>query len=353
MTVHQVLPTWEPGAIGTHALHVARALEAAGIACATWADEIRPGLAGEAHPTAELLGARARRGDVLLFHTAMGTATAELVLARPEPLVVDHHNITPPSFFDAWEPALAENLELAQRQVARLARRAVLGLADSAFNAHDLRRDGCRRTAIVPVMADYARFGVVAHPAWSSTSPTKWLFVGRLAPNKAQHDVVRAFAWYRAAYDADARLHLVGSAPFDGYAAALHRLIERLGVGAAVELTGSVSDDELADQYRTADVYVSCSAHEGFAVPVVEAMAAGVPVVALAATAVPETAGAAALLVDRADPALIATAVARLRRDPDLRASFVAAGVARAAELAPERSATALIEAIAPIVRAA
>jgi glycosyltransferase involved in cell wall biosynthesis len=353
MTVHQILPTWEPGGIGAHALGVWEALRGAGVDCKVWADDVRPGLPPIARPTPELLDATAHEPDaVLLFHTAMGTPTADALLDRREPLVLDHHNITPPAFFDAWEPALAENLELANRQVARLARRSVLGLADSSFNASELARDGCPRTAVVPVFADYAR-----QPSAPATATLReaeggavWLFVGRIAPNKAQHDVVRAFACYRRWYDPRARLRLVGAAPFAGYHAVVQRVAARLGVADAVDLVGPVADDVLAAHYATADVYVSLSQHEGFAVPIVEAMAAGLPVVALGVTAVPETAGDAALLVDRPDPRLVATAVARLLRDRELHQSVVAAGRERARAFEPARSARALLDALQPVL---
>lgn len=353
MTVHQILPTWEPGGVGAHALGVREALRAAGIPTAVWADDVRAGLPPIARPTAELLDrASLERGAVLLFHTAMGTPTADALLRRRELLVLDHHNVTPPAFFDAWEPALAENLEVANLQVARLARRSVLGLADSSFNAAELARDGCPRTAVVPVFADYAR--VASAPAVRALrhddGGAVWLFVGRVAPNKAQHDVVRAFACYRRWYDGRARLRLVGATPFPGYAAVVQRVAARLGVAGAVDLVGAVDDDTLAAHYATADVYVSLSRHEGFGVPIVEAMAAGLPVVALAATAVPETAGGAALLVDRAEPRLVATAVARVVRDADLRAALVAAGRARADAFDPSRSARVLLDALRPVL---
>ena len=184
----------------------------------------------------------------------------------------------------------------------------------------------------------------------AESTGTKWLFVGRIAPNKAPHEVVRAFAWYRRAVDANAVLWLVGGAPADGYAAFVARLAERLGVADAVTLAGTVSDAALGAYYAAADVFVGLSAHEGFGVPIVEAMSAGLPVVALAAAAVPETAGGAALLVDRVDPALVAGAVARLQRDARLHDAFVRAGRARAAQFGPDISGAALLAAVRPLL---
>jgi glycosyltransferase involved in cell wall biosynthesis len=355
MTVHQVLPTWEPGAIGAHALAVARALDAERIDNAVWADDVRGGLPPIAQPVGGLLAQAPRPGDVVVFHTAMATATADALLQRTEPLVVDHHNVTPPAFFDGWEPALAENLELAELQVARLARHATLGLADSEFNRADLVRARCRATAVAPLVVTppACADANAAAPQGAPPGGAVWLFVGRIAPNKAQHDVVRAFAWYRRAHDPRALLRLVGGAPFDGYAGAVQRVAERLGVAGAVQLTGGVTDDELAAHYAAADVYVSCSRHEGFGAPLVEAMAVGVPVVAVAAGAVGETLGGAGLLVEHADPALVATAAHRAISDATVRAAAVAAGRARARQLAPARTAAGFVDALRPVVSAA
>lgn len=355
MTVHQFLPTWEAGGVGAHALGVARALGAAGIDCVTWADDLRAGLPAIARESREFLAdGRERRGAVLLYHAAAGTPTADLLAARTETLVVDHHNVTPPAYFDGWEPALAENLEVAEHQVARLARRCTLGLADSSYNARELARDGCTRTAVVPVLADYTRVtqpdpALVARLRGGAREAT-WLFVGRLVPNKAQHDVVAAFACYRALYDTGARLRLVGDAPFAGYASTVRRVAEQLGVAGAVEVTGPVDDRQLAAHYAAADVFVSLSRHEGFGVPLVEAMAAGLPVVALAAAAVPETVGPGGLLLPRAEPALVAAACARVLHDAGHRDALVRAGRARAAQLAPERAADLLLRALGPLV---
>ena len=143
-------------------------------------------------------------------------------------------------------------------------------------------------------------------PEPARTDAVTWLFVGRLAPNKAQHDIVKAFAAYRRFHNADARLHLVGGGREDAYAHTLRRFIHAAGLDDAVTLAGGVSSSELAAYYRAADVFVVCSEHEGFCVPLLEAMHHRVPIVAFAAAAVPETLGEAGLLFDIKDPCTIA-----------------------------------------------
>jgi glycosyltransferase involved in cell wall biosynthesis len=92
-------------------------------------------------------------------------------------------------------------------------------------------------------------------------------------------------------------------------------------------LSGKVSDDTLAAFYRRADLFVTLSVHEGFCIPVVEAMAFDVPVLATAVAALPETIGDAGLLLPPAPAAtLVAEAASRLLTDRSLRAELIENG---------------------------
>ncbi|HEY1739207.1 MAG TPA: glycosyltransferase [Acidimicrobiia bacterium] len=352
--VVQLVPTWEPGAIGAHVLAVHETLCGAGVASRVLADDIRPGLPPIASDARALLDDPSPvAGTVLVYHAAMGTPMGDELLLRREPIVLAHHNMTPPEFFDAWDPGLAENLEVGERQVVRLARRSVLGIGDSTFNAEQLAAAGCPRTVTVPVFVPSLRTPSPARVAElrAGGAGHDWLFVGRVAPNKCIHDLVDAFAAYRRVYEPAARLRVVGSTAMARYAATVQRMADHLGVGGAVELTGSVDDDTLAAHYAAADVFACCSEHEGFGVPLVEAMSASLPVVAYRAGAVAETVGAAAVVLDRKAPLTVATAVARVLGDDKLREANVAAGRWRAAELDRDHTASRLLAELLPLLR--
>jgi glycosyltransferase involved in cell wall biosynthesis len=173
-----------------------------------------------------------------------------------------------------------------------------------------------------------------------------WLFVGQVAPHKAQHDVVRAFACYRRAYDARARLRLVGREMGSTYIDAVRRFVSSLGLGEAVALTGSVPVDALAAYYAAADVFVCCSDHEGFCAPVIEAMHRGLPVVANDAAALSETVGDGGVLLDAKDPVLVAAAVHELLVDGAARRDLVSAGERQAARYRLDAARGALRSAI-------
>jgi glycosyltransferase involved in cell wall biosynthesis len=359
--IHQFVPTLAPrDAVGRHYLAVQETLRAAGYHSDLYSYEAKDEYKRLAKPFTSFAGAQRGEPTWLLYHSSVGSHVADYVAARDEPLIVDYHNITPAPFFARWEPATAGSLLKGRRQLAELEARADLGLADSAFNAQELTDLGYARTAVVPILLDVAELD--AAPADASTfdrlshakarGGVDWLFVGRLAPNKAQHDIVKAFAAYRRLYDDNARLHLVGGSSSHQYETALLAFVDALDLGDSVEVTGGVSAGALTAYFETADVYVVASEHEGFCVPLLEAMHHRIPIVAYAAAAVPETLGDAGLLLDAKDAFTIATAVQRVVGDAALRAQLIAAGVERLREFDIDTSRRKLLDAIEPVVGA-
>jgi glycosyltransferase involved in cell wall biosynthesis len=171
-----------------------------------------------------------------------------------------------------------------------------------------------------------------------------------VAPHKAQHDLVKAFAAYRRVYDPLARLHIIGGSSSHAYWTALERFVAAAGLGDAVDLAGSISPGALAAQYRVADAFVCLSDHEGFCVPLLEAMHHEVPVVAYRAAAVPETVAGAGLVLDDKAPVTVATAVHRVVTDARLREGLVAAGRARVADFSLDRSRARLVDAVTELL---
>ena len=340
--LHQFVPTFEPGAIGGHVLELQRlATEELGIDSVVFAEHLRwPARNGAAHRFTDYgRRVRARPGDVLLYHMAVGSDVAGFVRDRREPLVVDHHNITPPSYFAVWEPAAAHGCSWGRGQLLELAPRAELGVGDSAFNEDELRQAGYRRTATAPILLDLGRLTTDVDLACLDRlraardgGGATWLFVGRVAPHKCQHEIVQALAVYRRLYDPAARLHLVSGSSAVAYSDAIERMAAELGMADAVVLTGAVSPGELEAHYRAADVFVCLSEHEGFCIPLLEAMAHRVPVVAFAAAAVPGTLGDGGLLLPGKGAATVAAAVHRVLSDEELRDSIVEAGTRRLAD---------------------
>ena len=348
--LHQFVPTLDPGAVGPHLLEIQRTLRGAGWESEVLSEHTKPPYEGRAHRFRDYgTVVPARDDDVLVYHAAIGSSVADWLMdRRPPRLVVDYHNITPPAWFDGWEPAIADGLAWGRAQLRRLAQRSRFGVADSAFNAAELHRFGWRRTAVLPILVPPAALAGVPDPArvaeLRSGPGAHWLFVGRLAPNKRQHLLLAALSTYRRVYDPDARLDLVGPASSPAYEAALRAYCCDLGLGEAVTFTGAVSDAERDARYAAADVFVCLSAHEGFLVPLLEAWYHRVPVVAVDAAAVPETMGDAGILLPSPSAELVSAAVGRVLGDPALATALRTAGGARLECFAPERTAATLLE---------
>lgn len=354
--VHQFSPALLAGdAVGAHMLQVRRAMRDVGLESEIFVENLDPQMEGEAR----LFSAFPKRptDSILVYQLAIGSVVADFVHARPEPLVVNYHNATPARYFRDWDVKVANALTWARAQLRFLAERSALGIGVSAFNRAEMVEQGYDPTAVVPILFDPSALADPADPITlerlqraKRAGGADLLFVGRLAPNKAQHDLVKALAAYRAVYDPDARLHLVGRPASETYADGLARFVADAGLEESVELAKyGVSHPALIAHYRTADVLVSASEHEGFCVPMLEAMQHRVPIVAFAAGAVPDTVGRAGLLLDDKSPLAMAAAIHRVLSDVPLREQLLAAGTARLDDFSLERSRTALLEALAPL----
>jgi glycosyltransferase involved in cell wall biosynthesis len=335
--VHQVVPSLHVAdASGSHTLHVRAALRRAGMTSEVFTEHVDEALSTEAHPLDALDAHVVPGATVLVYQLAVGSSVVDVLLRRPEPLVVNYHNLTPASFFWQWAPDWLHAVEWGRQQLHRLVPRTEHAVAVSAFNERDLGAAGYRSTAVVPPFVDLQAFGPPRRPPGRDAARGgRWLFVGTLLPHKGAHDVVKALACYRRAYDRSATLSLVGAHPIPAYARAVVEYAASLGLEGAVELTGRVTHDELASRYRAADVLVCLSDHEGFCFPLLEAMHHAVPVVALDAGAVADTVGDAALVLADKEPARVASAVWRVLSDDALRSRLVAQGRARTAMFDP------------------
>lgn len=361
--IHQFIPTLAPrDAIGAHTLQVRALLRDMGFGSEIFAGEARSEMAREAHPYRRFghgrHGLRHQGRSWMLYQSSIGSPVGDFVAGRPEPKLVNFHNVTPSAYLEAWDPEVAQATALGHQQLVQLAPDVVLAIAVSRFNARELNEAGFRSTAVAPLLIDLGSWRGDADPATLDrltaarrAGGADLLFVGRIAPHKAQHDLIKALAAYRQAYDPKARLHLVGGVSSPAYQRALDRFVADLGLTEAVDMAGSVSDGELAAYYRSADVFVCCSDHEGFCVPLLEAMYHQLPIVAFGAAAVPETVGAAGVVLPAKGPALVAAALHRVLDEAALHASLLEAGRARLDELSLERSRARLAAVVEEAVR--
>lgn len=346
--IHQLTAGLDHGdAISNQILFIAEVLRDLGYRSGIFAEHVGRGMADFASTFAP---AALVPGEGIIYHHGIGSPLAAHAVRHAGPKALIYHNITPAHFFEPWEPSFAKLLANGRKDLRGMAAAFPISAGVSAYNAAELRETGFRDPLVVPIFIDPMRWAQPADPEWMrilQDGRTNLLFVGRVSPNKCQHHLVQAFHEYLR-HDPGARLILAGVWP-DGhpYARFVRDEAERLGVAAQVWLTSRITDAQLQACYRTAHLFWSMSEHEGFCVPVIEAMWFDVPVLAYASSALPETLGRAGILFTEKRWPELAALAHMLVEDRALRRKVIAAQRARRTVFLPEAILPALLDLIA------
>jgi L-malate glycosyltransferase len=287
-----------------------------------------------------------RPGDLIVYHSSYGDpAVTKVLLDRHERLVLVYHNVTPSKYFVRLDPRFAAGLEWARHELELLRPLSVLNVADSGYNATELRHLGYDpvheiRAGLVPDRLTNVAPDVPLAGHLRDRYPDGYVMViAQLLPHKRIDVVVQAVHLLQWTLRRRVGLVVVGPTRFDTYTTALHRLARSLRVTDAW-FTGRLSDGALAAVLAGATAFVSASEHEGLGIPPLEAMAMGVPAIVRDAGATCETvAGAALVLPDHAGPAMFAEAIERVLTDEALRSTLIARGFSRIDELRTEQGA--------------
>jgi glycosyltransferase involved in cell wall biosynthesis len=351
MIVNQWVPAAHRGdAIGDSARRVRQMLRDAGHDSDIFALTIDDVLSGDVRPFSD---PASRTGDVTIFHFALPSAMTAAFASLQGARILQYHNITPAAFFAPYDPQLFRLAALGRQELASLAKRVDLALGDSEFNRQELEDLGFARTGVFPIAVDTGRItNAPRKPALEKIlgdGLINILFVGRIVPNKRIEDHIRLAEHYKRYIDSYYRFVFVGRC--DGlpryYNAVRAMILQYRMLPDRFLFPGAVTDDELAAYYRWADVYVSLSEHEGFCVPLVEAMAADVPVLAYAAGAVPETLGGAGITFAPKDLEFAAEMVGALVYDRSVRTEIIRGQRRRLADFALPRVETRLRDVLA------
>ena len=326
MRIIQLLPTMSFGdAVSNDAAAIRQMIREMGHETEIYAGSIDRRLpAGSAVPLRDMKATTEE--DALIYHGSTGDLLNLWVPRMKGKKMLIYHNITPPRYFRGYSRKLEEVTGNGYREMKMLAGDFPCAVADSDYNRQDMRRLGFRcPIEVCPIVIPFEDYDREPDPEtmdrYRGDGKTNLLFVGRIAPNKKQENVIRAFHHYHRYYNPESRLFLVGSARgTERYLAQLRHYVTALGLEESVVFPGQISFPAILACYRLADVFVCMSEHEGFCVPVVEAMYFGKPIVALRAAAVPETLGKAGLLLEDSNPETAAAAIDRVLRDEGLRA---------------------------------
>lgn len=265
--------------------------------------------------------------DIVLLHLSIGSPVNDIFERLKCRKAILYHNITPPHFFELINSQTAAHLRQGLEQAARLKDAAEVNLADSQFNALELAGFGYESPKVFPLVLDFN----VLRGTPDATVQKKLndgkkniIFVGRCAPNKCIDDLIRAFNVFHRCVDANSRfIHVGSNAGTERYFQLLQAYVRELGLNEAITFTGSVTQSQLNAYYQSADLFLCMSEHEGFCIPVVEAMVNEVPVLAYAKAAVPETMDGAGVLFHEKDCQNVAEMMGHMCHDNALRQSLL------------------------------
>jgi glycosyltransferase involved in cell wall biosynthesis len=345
--VHQILPYLAYGdAVGNQVMEFRRLLRAWGYPSEIYVENCDPRLTRECRPYRDYVRVSHPR-NLLLLHYSTGGESNLFTLTLPDQVVLYYHNLTPAHFFYRYNGVLARSFHQPRRDLVKFVGR-VQVIAASPYNQQELEALGFQVTAQVPYILalDQLEAGLESSGAMEirrkfvAPDLRTWLYVGRLVPNKCIEDLIRSFYYYHHWIDSRSRLLLIGGATgTETYVEELERLIARLHLQEAVVFAGHYGAAEgLAAFYQLADVYISMSEHEGFCIPLVEAMHFGLPVLAYASTGVPYTLNGTGVLFHRKEYPVIAEVAHEVITNATLRARLARRQQVRLADFEPDRA---------------
>lgn len=323
MRIIQLLTTLSFGdAVGNDTIALGGAISAMGYETAIYAENIDARLPkNTAYNISKLKNVS--KDDIIIYHKSTGTDLSFKLEQYKCRKIMIYHNVTPPEFFRPYSTAATALTEYGYEGIKHLNDKVDYCLADSNYNKSELIKMGYTCPIDVrPILIPFEDYKKAPDEAiirrYTADGWTNIVFVGRIAPNKKQENLIRAFYQYKK-INPKSRLILVGSySGMENYYERLKKYAAALGLKDVI-FTGHIRFNEILAYYKAADVFLCMSEHEGFCVPLVEAMFFEVPIIAYNTSAIADTLGGSGILLDSNDPVFAAGVIDHLVNDSVLR----------------------------------
>ncbi|MBI5199057.1 MAG: glycosyltransferase family 4 protein [Nitrospirae bacterium] len=278
--------------------------------------------------------------NLVIYHFSIGSEITDFFKTLPDKKMIVYHNITPSHFFLGINRMAEVDCRRGREELKSLIPFVEIALGVSEFNRLELEEAGFKITGVLPVVLNdyfYSRMPNRRLLKLFNDGKVNLLHVGRIAPNKKIEDVIKVFYFYNHKINPASRLLIVGSdVNMENYAFGLKELSDGFGLG-EVYFIGAASIEELNACYRVAHAYICMSEHEGFCVPLLEAMFFGVPIIAYNSSGIPYTLGDAGILVNEKNFEEIAEMMDILVRDKRVRDRVVECQRKRLKDFSMER----------------
>ena len=268
-----------------------------------------------------------KKDDVVIYHFGAADISYEIIRDLKCKRILRYHNVTPPKFFEGYDKASEISTTNGLKQIEAMKDFFDFGMVDSEFNKTDLIQMGHRYPIeVVPILIpfdDYKKSpSTHVIEKYKTDDYTNIVFVGRIVPNKKDDDLIKCFAAYQRTYNQKSRLILVGN--YNGqeqYYDELKKLVEKEKVDDVI-FTGHISFADILAYYQIADLFLCLSEHEGFCVPLIEAMFFEKPILAYNMAAVPETLGGGGMLIDDKQPEYVAQKMHEILESKELQEKY-------------------------------
>lgn len=323
MKLAQIVPSFSPGdAVSNSAWNLGEVLRGLGIENRVYAEHLHPAAHQEILPFKKF---NPTEWDAVIYHFAIESDVAEeMTLWQGLKRYILYHNVTPSHYFRGYDENSREACKNAREQLYMLKDHVDAAFAVSNYNAAELHAIGYKQVELLPLWFDSKLDQVESEPSLLRKLQDGWtnlLFVGRITPHKCQHDLIKVFYIYKKYINPKSRLIFVGSG-MDKYLSELRSSIQTLGLQDVI-FPGHISERQLATYYRTASVFLSMSEHEGFCVPLLEAMNFRIPIVAFEAAAIGETLGSSGIKLQTKDPQFTAELLSELMENSAMQDALI------------------------------
>lgn len=300
-----------------------RVFTSLGFKSSVFAEKIDNNLPHDVRPFADF---RPKDGQNIIFHFSTGTSFVDKVLKIPQRIILYYHNITPAEFFTGVAWGSYFSAVKGRKQLSQLREKTSFAWGASEYSRLELEQADYKQTSVLPIIVDFTDYehAVTDENIRSRYEDGKlnFLFVGRGTPHKKLEDIVRVVFYYKNFIDPHVRLIFVGGQK-KSYVEGLRQLIKKMGMEQDVVFAGKVSFAQMCTFYQIADLFLCMSEHEGFCVPLLEAMYYKLPVFAYESSAVPYTLGNSGVLFQNKDYPYIGELVHLVMSDQAIRQQII------------------------------
>ncbi len=267
-----------------------------------------------------------RKDDIIIFHYSIGSSIVPFVYEEAPRIVMVYHNITPHYYFTEINPYLYKECLAGRKWLILFKDRVEIALADSEYNRNELEELGFKNTRVLPIKIDFKKFdkdmSILLSDRYKD-GKQNLLFIGRVIPNKKIEDIIEIFCAYKKFFNDSCRLFIVGGYKgYERYYYSLMRLVENMKIKDII-FTGHIPISFLSALLSVADIFLILSEHEGFCVPILEAMYRRIPVIGYESGAIPYTMRNAGILIKEKNNINVASLINEIIKNKDLRKDII------------------------------